>query len=568
MSKKVSPTKICHCRDKIPLSSQLPSHLEDISKEGINRDVCRDLPVKYEHEGNFYCILHFPNKDKSDDFEKVVKERLSKQEYKFQAVWFPRRTNYFHEFHFKDNEVNFSFAHFFAKADFWHAVFSTKTSFEFATFDNEALFTFATFTVANFHEVKFWGSVYFGNTKFSEMAYFESSRFSYGANFIFAELKHAFFSEIVFLKNKLNEFDEDKLSFYDAKFFDLTDFSRIKFPTSTDFRNAVFNNQVLFIGSTFKEVYFDKAEFTSKSFFSFSQFEEKVLFSEVSFSKETDFSNCSFISSVKFLSETNKLLFLPKSTLSFEHSYAEKPNQISFHTVNLRPSDFINVDSRQFIFTNIDWENADGSPKAIKNEIKILKKRKILNPYKLLTITCRQLAENAEENNRLEEASNFRKMVFEIEWLEKKEKFWNWINRIPKESEKLKRRVGGSTQKEDEAVQPANTFGIVKRFDFLHPVYRFTSYYGESWRRAFVILFVILAISTFLYTTSYCVFKDGKQGFDIWEAISYSLRVMALQRPEPFPENSFAKMVVALQSIFAPLQLALLALAIRRKFMR
>ncbi len=43
---------------------------------------------------------------------------------------------------------------------------------------------------------------------------------------------------------------------------------------------------------------------------------------------------------------------------------------------------------------------------------------------------------------------------------------------------------------------------------------------------------------------------------------------MTLQKPEPQPETVEAKTLVAVETVLGPLQAALLALAIRRKFMR
>jgi hypothetical protein len=52
------------------------------------------------------------------------------------------------------------------------------------------------------------------------------------------------------------------------------------------------------------------------------------------------------------------------------------------------------------------------------------------------------------------------------------------------------------------------------------------------------------------------------------DALLYSGAVMALQKPEPVPANKRAKLLVLLETVLGPLQAALLALAIRRKFMR
>jgi hypothetical protein len=49
---------------------------------------------------------------------------------------------------------------------------------------------------------------------------------------------------------------------------------------------------------------------------------------------------------------------------------------------------------------------------------------------------------------------------------------------------------------------------------------------------------------------------------------TYSLGVISLQKPEPKPVTNLAQIFVILETILGPLQVALLALAIRRKFMR
>src|SRR5205085_6816448 len=57
-----------------------------------------------------------------------------------------------------------------------------------------------------------------------------------------------------------------------------------------------------------------------------------------------------------------------------------------------------------------------------------------------------------------------------------------------------------------------------------------------------------------------------------WSQLScvllYSAGVMTLQKPEPRPATNAAQSLVMLETILGPVQAALLALAIRRKFMR
>ena len=84
-----------------------------------------------------------------------------------------------------------------------------------------------------------------------------------------------------------------------------------------------------------------------------------------------------------------------------------------------------------------------------------------------------------------------------------------------------------------------------------------------------MILVTIILFFSFFYISSFCKFDAvEKRNLGLLESISYSLRIMILQRPDPLPSNDLAKLAVTLESIFAPLQAGILALAVRRKFMR
>ena len=52
------------------------------------------------------------------------------------------------------------------------------------------------------------------------------------------------------------------------------------------------------------------------------------------------------------------------------------------------------------------------------------------------------------------------------------------------------------------------------------------------------------------------------------QSIPYSLGNMTLQRPEPRPDMGLLQLLVFAQGILGPLQAALFALALRRKYMR
>lgn len=205
-------------------------------------------------------------------------------------------------------------------------------------------------------------------------------------------------------------------------------------------------------------------------------------------------------------------------------------------------------DSRKFNFINVDWgllANRD----AVHKEISALDDRKIANTPRLLAITFRQLAVNAEENNRYEEAANFRYMAMDV------------------------RRI--------ERTPIANGFSLSWWYWAL-------SGYGERVIRAFGALLVIWMLFAGFYLSGNGTWWQTKQAnkvtvednvgveqpsavtqpLTIPDALIYSVSVMALQKPEPLPANKRAKGLVLLETILGPLQAALLALAIRRKFMR
>lgn len=115
-------------------------------------------------------------------------------------------------------------------------------------------------------------------------------------------------------------------------------------------------------------------------------------------------------------------------------------------------------------------------------------------------------------------------------------------------------------------------------------MYWFASGYGERAFRASIVLIDLLLLFAALCS---------KVGFVRWEpkvasendivsakrdevgapltfgrALTYSAAVMTLQKPEPRPASTAAQTVVLLETILGPVQAALFALAIRRKFMR
>jgi hypothetical protein len=198
----------------------------------------------------------------------------------------------------------------------------------------------------------------------------------------------------------------------------------------------------------------------------------------------------------------------------------EKPERLSFHTVKLRPHWFVNVDSRKFEFIDVEWMNDINwsrtySPKA---ELKSLT-GKVSAPHRLLSVTYRQLAVNAEENHLYAEASRLRYASMESQRLET---FWVFA-----------------------IIVGLFTFSYT-RTDFDHS--------NKT-----------LPIQSLSESANK---PNPIKPLEWREAIVYSLNVAILQKPEPKPASTLAKLLVWLETVLGPAQAALLALAIRRRFMR
>ncbi len=534
--------------------------------------------------------------------------------------------------------AEFTFSEFFVHGNFNAAEFKDVTSFAGVTFHKgvkatfkNAKFKHGAFQGANFHdEVEFNGTTFiesagFLQAEFHSKAHFEKVTFPKGketsfhvvefhltANFEGAEFFETDFSMAKFASAEKSLFD--KAIFKKAKFNDGTSFSRAQFYGEADFTEASFM-AVGFTSTIFgRGANFSNASFSSDASFHQTQFgqktehsirsghvyfngtvfgkESRVFFERTWFSWVTMFDYAQFKGYVFFAGGAGSQVFDPVfehhaffSSIKLDNATIEKPEQVYFHTVRLRPSWFVNVDCRKFNFTNIEWSDGDGKTVTLKGEIEAQKKWVREDGLRLLAIALRRLAVNAEDNNRFEEASRFRWMAMEAEWVERKSQIRTWVSRFDIEAEKLRNRFGGSTKKEDEETPPATAYGLLRRSGdfFIYGLYRLTSLYGESWSRAAGMLLVILVLFALFYTrTNFYVCppdiplsQSGQQGLcrtrglSLYEGVQHSLATAALQNVDyRRPVTGPSETLVILEKILAPFQAALLALAIRRKFMR
>ena len=314
------------------------------------------------------------------------------------------------------------------------------------------------------------------------------------------------------------------------------------------FTEAIFSGRASFARTTFtKGAFFGEVTFGDGADFWRTTFHEVANFNGAKFGGSVDLDEAVFHAIATFESTTfadavrfrGAQMFTDDSSLRLQFAKFEKPDLVSFHTVVLRPGWFVNVDPREFEFTNVDWKwrSAEEEVASLRDVVAF--------PHRMLAIACRHLAVNAEENHRYEEASKFRYMAMDAKRLEhwrgydfRKLSWWYWL----------------------------------------------ASGYGERILRAGAVLLGLIVIFAALYTrvgflrweprlvseTDAAVAQRDETGAPLnsMRALTYSVAVMTFQRPEPRPATTTAQTIVLLESILGPVQAALLALAIRRKFMR
>jgi hypothetical protein len=342
------------------------------------------------------------------------------------------------------------------------------------------------------------------------------------------------------------------VNFISAIFNQVAYFNSTTFKAEADFSGAIFNSRAYFVSASFqRKANFSAVTFRSLADFATTVFNEKVDFNLAAFSESAEFDDAFFGDYVTFSGSGERAVFGDKSSLSLRFARIESPDHFSFHALTLRPRWFVNTDARKFEFVDVDWGwrniNAKSEVKRLKIE-RVIQVKEIwsdFSAHRLLAIACRNLAVNAEENHRYQEASNFRYMAMDAQRVERWRGFMPW------------------------------------RLSWWYWV---ASGYGERVWRAFVVLIGVWVVAAALYTQVGFVRWEPKVSSEqeAWEAkrdevgqplrwpraLTYSLGVMALQKPEPRPATDAAQAVVMLETILGPVQAALLALAIRRKFMR
>jgi Pentapeptide repeats (9 copies) len=368
--------------------------------------------------------------------------------------------------------------------------------------------------------------------------------------------------------------------FESCKFDAKVNFSKAIFHGEANFSKATFHGEANFDEATFhEEVNFQKTIFKCTVRFVGTTFKGPALFWEAMFKGDAYFVETKFLKRTGFSAHDNYKAFnvACDRVVLFDKVEIEKPELFAFRSIQLRPSWLIYVDNAQELtFHEVSWyglregpkprkqpdehnktkaedqdvDGALGEDEAFRREVNALENRKgkackrgfkhprvkdIKKPYRLLASTYRRLSRKYEDNREYPLANEFH--------------YWS-MDALRKEGRRSLGLVG--------------------------TLYWVLSGYGVRARRALGVLLTIALMFAVLYMlvghSSLRVFPIvgfGQVLADAGRAVMYSLGVMARLRPEPIPkEMGLFQMLVTVEGILGPLQIALLALAVRRKVMR
>jgi hypothetical protein len=471
-------------------------------------------------------VVHFAGIEKRLPFKNVIKKRFATNELNFQGAWFPDEfaVTDFSSTAVVKGDANFKDATFNAVADFSGVRFEADARFIGTIFSGRAIFTETQFKGAFFSRATFNGGVSFDKARFTAAALFPGALLNADA------------------------------SFKGAKFSSSADFTEVAFNANGTFRSA---------------------EFTGGADFS-----------EATFAGYADFRHARFDTENQPASQGIR-------SLNLRFAKIEKTDHLSFHTLDLHPHWFVDVDARKIDFSYVGWKNRgkvreevrlvepqeevsslfslirttlkergtidlENKPKTLKqlwqtnwsnrqNQKAFVKnhRQNRNTSLRLLEITCRKLAANAEDNGRYSEASQFRRMALDAERLGKWRGFAFWK---------------------------------------LNPWYWASSGYGERPFHAFLVLIgMCLAFALIYRGISASGWEQkpppappaanvgpapAKDLSSFGSAFVYSLNLITLQKPDPRPATTWPQLLVLSETVLGPLQAAMLALAIRRRFMR
>jgi uncharacterized protein YjbI with pentapeptide repeats len=483
----------------------------------------------YQNKG--YCIFHLPKL--TDEQKKELTPEKAAEYAKFEQEFRRKFFALLNKIDSNPEEKEFNFRGFqFVDIDLSNEILKEKIS-GWQGFQKPVTFNGSAFQYANFNEVTFKK-----------------------AHFIYSTFKKASFIKSIFQYS----------NFFDATFQDV-DFSE-SFLQDTSFNGVTLYN-VNFNWATFQETFFKKAILKKASFF-------ETTFQDVNFFKttfpETDFewsllgkaefiqstftgiamfSNSTVQKKVTFRGSNKNRVFLGEC--EFREIDIKPEASVIFEKVDLDQASFLGTNIENFVFRDVQWYRKKRRKIALWDEFenKNVDLSKLADNY-------HQLVLNYEKKREFDTALEFH--IGEME---------------------VRRRLQGTSK--------ITWFKKVQEWVNAYALYRLVSYYGTSYWRALSVLGVMLLLfsGVFLFfgfqpasisnaniseVVNYDWFSPNpaslkKLLLDYWSALEFSFSILTLQRNPYFEAvGDLSKTLVGLAGIFFYSQVALLLLAIRRRF--
>jgi uncharacterized protein YjbI with pentapeptide repeats len=549
-------------------------------KHWMRGSCCTEFEFLVAKDGSSWCVLHYQIADRkilteADNtklslFESAVQKRLREGKHLFQGVWFPnpfdlghaasvlqsadfREATFTRQAHFKDASfeggATFEEAHFESACAFDGAKFKSKTSFRQARFDQHTTFEHATFALSagrvDFNDATFSGTVSFAKANVRADLNFSRSSFLASVDFSGSELESKlFFTDCSFDSQAHFSMNRSKVGsivrFTGAHFrgqIELKDINVTR-GSQIDFSESVISAGLNVSGGTWHRDEAKRSSIQPAASSSHRLSSLTVALKQLISDAPSSISRLFFRKEFP-IQQSSQDSQEPKGELRFAHARIDKPEAVTFQRVRLTPSWFTNTEVRKMTLRGVSWYGWNGAPWSSAVEIDHLAQKRESDSYESIAITYRQLAINAAENHRYQEASDFRFAAMDV----------------PRH----------------RSAKDANILG-------LHWWYWLMSGYGERVGRAFAVLMFVVVLFAFIYmhlpfegSNSASPTSQPATGFVTMtfpEALLYSARSASLREPTPHPASLRGKLAVAAESTFAPIQAALLLLAVRRRFTR
>lgn len=347
-----------------------------------------------------------------------------------------------------------------------------------------------------------------------------------------------------------------KCSFFDATFSQEADFFKAKFTQDADFSQAKFISNACFSRATFTQCAdFMQARFTHDAYFHNTTFAPHAFFSRATFMRHANFNYAVFTGVAFFVgAEFRRKASFTSATFhliaDFDSATFEKPQLILFQQINnVKKRDgteteekniqglcvrFLSCRVENVRFEDVNWYRHDppGGRMLLQNELD-LKETGVCDPnHELVAIAYRRLVTNFERARAYRDAEDCKIGAMEMERLGRP-----WHRRFP------------------------------------ITLYKWASLYGSSYLRAFMVLLVLLLVFGVLFACTRIQYarENGPAPVPLaWRVpagISHSFDVATFERDDPHLFKGWlSRPLTFLERILIPSQLALLLLALRRRF--